>query len=216
MLKMIGGIEKPTSGTITYQNETFEKGIPASHLKNFGFVFQHDNLLAWRTVEKNLNLPLEIFGMKEKKNRIDEMLSIVGLLDYKETFPHELSGGMRQRVEIARALVHDPEVLLMDQPLGALDAITRKMLAYEIHNIWTKTQKTIVMVTNNVDEALLLSNRIFVLSSLPGKIAYEINNTIPQECRNEEMLENEEAVRLRKELNIIIRKVSGVKYQYEE
>lgn len=216
LLKIMGGIEKPTSGTLKLQDQVYSDGIPREALKNFGFVFQHDNLLAWRTVEKNLRLPLEVFGMKEKIDRIDEMLKIVGLLDYKDTFPHELSGGMRQRVEIARAMVHDPQILLMDQPLGALDAITRKMLSYEILNIWKKTQKTIVMVTNSVDEALLLANRIFVLSSLPGKIAYEIHNDIPLEDRNEEMADNERFQELRQQLNVIIRQVSGSRYQFTE
>lgn len=216
LLKVMGGIEKPSSGKIQFKEETFLQGIPSSRLRDFGFVFQQDNLLEWRTVEKNLKLPLEVFGVKNQENRINEMLQIVGLLDYKDTFPHELSGGMRQRVGIARALVHDPQILLLDQPLGALDAITRKMLAYEIYNIWKKTQKTVVMVTNSVDEALLLSQRIIVLSSLPGKIEYDIVNDIPAEARNEEITENERFIELRQKLNIIVRKLSGAKYQFSE
>ncbi len=216
LLKVMGGIEKPSTGKIHFKGETFEHGIPSGRLKDFGFVFQQDNLLEWRTVEKNLKLPLEVFGIRDKNDRIDEMLRIVGLLDYKDTFPHELSGGMRQRVGIARALVHDPQVLLLDQPLGALDAITRKMLAYELYNIWKKTQKTIVMVTNSVDEALLLSERIIILSSLPGEIAYDIENDIPAEARNEEIAENERYLELRQKLNIIVRKLSGAKYQFSE
>lgn len=216
LLKMMGGILQPSGGTIRLREEVFQKGIPKSRLKDFGFVFQQDNLLEWRTVEKNLKLPLEVFGLNNMSGRIDEMLQIVGLMDYKDTYPHELSGGMRQRVGIARALVHDPQVLLLDQPLGALDAITRKMLAYEIYNIWKKTQKTIIMVTNSVDEALLLSQKVIVLSSLPGGIALEMENDIPEEARNEDMMENERFLELRQKLNIVVRKVSGAKYQFSE
>jgi ABC-type nitrate/sulfonate/bicarbonate transport system, ATPase component len=210
LMKIMGGIETPTSGKISVKNETYENGIPRNALRQFGFVFQNDNLMAWRSAEKNLALPLEIFKLKgpEWKKRIGEMLQIVGLTDYKDCFPYELSGGMRQRVGIARALVHNPEVLLLDQPLGALDAITRKMLAYEILKIWEETQKTIVMVTNNMDEALLLSNRIFVLSPLPAKIAYEIQVDIPYEARNENIGENSRFNELRHELNLIVHKVN--------
>lgn len=210
LMKIMGGIERPTSGKIVLRGQTYDDGVPCNLLRQFGFVFQNDNLLAWRTVAKNLNLPLEVFKLKggEWQERINEMLEMVGLLDYKDCYPYELSGGMRQRVGIARALVHNPEILLLDQPLGALDAITRKMLAYEILNIWKKTQKTIVMVTNNVDEALLLSNRIFILSTLPAKMAYEMKVDIPYEQRNENIGENPRFNELRHELNLIVRKVS--------
>lgn len=136
LLKIMGGIEQPTVGEITLKGKTFQGGIPKNVLQDFGFVFQNHNLLEWRTVEKNLRLPLDIFKLRGDnwKQRIDEMLSLVGLLDYKRVYPHELSGGMKQRVGIARALVHDPEVLLMDQPFGALDAITRHKFTLKLGN----------------------------------------------------------------------------------
>jgi len=207
LLKLMGGIEKQTLGTLSIEGEIFLDGVPAERLSRFGFVFQQDNLLAWRTVEKNLMLPMEVFGMRSKdtKERIDEMLRLVGLLDYKRVYPHELSGGMRQRVALARAMMHDPDILLMDQPLGALDAITRKMLAYELLSISRTTEKVIVMVTNSVNEALLLSNRIFVLSPLPGTIAREIHNDIPPEARTEKLSENHRYNELRMELDSHIR-----------
>jgi NitT/TauT family transport system ATP-binding protein len=206
LLKVMGGIEKQTVGTITLNGETFEDGIPASKLNNFGFVFQQDNLLAWRTVNKNLWLPLEIFHRKtpEMLARADAMLEMVGLSDYKRVYPHELSGGMRQRVSLARAMVHDPKILLMDQPLGALDAITRRMLAYELLNISYKTQKSIVMVTNSVEEALFLATRIIVLSSLPGTIRSIIINDIPPERRNEEIAEHPRYKELWETLNFMV------------
>jgi NitT/TauT family transport system ATP-binding protein len=207
LLKMMGGIEKPTIGTITLKGHIYEDGIPPHELARFGFIFQQDNLLAWRTVQKNLTLPLEVFKKIDNRTqaRVDEMLELVGLLDYKRAFPHELSGGMRQRVSVARAMIHDPDILLMDQPLGALDAITRKMLAYELLGISRKTQKIMVMVTNSVDEALLLADRILVLTSLPGSIACEIRNDIPQEARGERLAEHPRFKELRVRLDGLLR-----------
>ena len=207
LLKMMGGIEKPTLGTIAVKGHIYEDGIPPKELTRFGFIFQQDNLLAWRTVQKNLTLPLEVFKKIDKgtQARVDEMLELVGLLDYKRVFPHELSGGMRQRVSLARAMMHNPDILLMDQPLGALDAITRKMLAYELLGISRITQKTMVMVTNSVDEALLLADRILVLTSLPGNIACEIRNDIPQEARGEQLAEHPRFKELRMRLDGLLR-----------
>jgi len=207
LLKMMGGVETPTIGTIKLRDKEYRQGIPADLLSDFGLMFQGENLLAWRTVEKNLMLPLEIFRMRDKqkaKARVDEMLELVGLLDFKQIYPHELSGGMRQRVSLARAMMYDPSILLLDQPLGALDAITRKMLSYELLRISHKTQKTIVMVTNSIDEALLLANRVFVLSSMPGKIVCEVQNDIPPEVRDEQITEYPRFQELRKELEAVV------------
>lgn len=207
-LKILGGILPASSGNIEFNGKDYGQEIPRDVLKKFGFVFQNDNLLPWRTTEDNLKFTLEIMNLKGDKwlTRIDEMLDIVGLKAYKKVYPHELSGGMKQRVGIARALVHDPDVLILDQPLGALDAITRKMLSYEILHIWKKTQKTVIMVTNNVDEALLLANRIFVLSpALPTTITHEINVDIPLETRGEDIYENRRFNELREQINDIVR-----------
>ena len=207
LLKMMGGIEKPTLGVITLKGNVYENGIPPQELVKFGFIFQQDNLLAWRTVQKNLTLPLEVFKKigKETQARVDEMLELVGLSDYKRAFPHELSGGMRQRVSLARAMMHNPDILLMDQPLGALDAITRRMLAFELLAISRKTRKIMIMVTNSVDEALLLADRILVLTSLPGSIACEIRNDIPQDARGEYLAEHTRFKELRVRLDGLLR-----------
>lgn len=207
LMKIMGGIEKPTSGRIYLNGVEYENGITPDALSKFGYVFQNNNLLDWRTTAKNVRLPLEIFKLKGEKwnRRVDEMLDIVGLLNYKGCYPYELSGGMRQRVGIARSLVHDPEVLLLDQPFGALDAITRKLLGYVLLNIWEKTQKTIIMVTNNIDEALLLSSRVFVLSATPAKIAYEFQNDIPISQRDENLQSNDRFNELRAKINHVIR-----------
>lgn len=208
LLKIAGGIIAPTLGKIELKGNVYEKGIPKEALKEFGFVFQQHNLLEWRTVYQNLHLNLEIFKLKGKEweDRITEMLKLVGLDDYPNIYPHELSGGMRQRTGIARALVHNPAILLMDQPFGALDAITRKTLSYEMLHLWKKTQKTIVMITNSVEEALLVSQRIIVLDR-QGKIIHEIDNTVPMEVRNEDIGYNEEFIRLRKRLDEIVHNV---------
>jgi len=209
-LKVLGGIEAPSRGRIVLNGETFKKGIPRGALKNFGFIFQDSNLLPWRTVEKNLSIVLEVLKLKspEWKSRINKMLEIVGLSEYKTMLPYELSGGMKQRVGIARALVHNPKILLMDQPLGALDAITRKEMAFELLNIWKKTQKTIIMVTNNVNEALLLANRIFIFSSLPANITDEIIVDIPLEEKGTEIANSKRYNELREQLNELIHKIN--------
>lgn len=206
-LKILGGIEPATAGSMVLNGRDIGVAIPPEELRRFGFVFQSNNLLPWRTAEGNLKLMLQIMKLKGEQwnKRIDEMLDIVGLLDYKSVYPHELSGGMKQRVGIARALVHDPDILILDQPLGALDAITRKMLSYEILNIWKKTQKTIIMVTNNVDEAILLASRIFVFSNKPAVITHEIKVDIPVEERNHQIGQNTRYNQLREEINEIVR-----------
>ena len=206
-LKMLGGIEAATSGSILLDGIDYGRELPRQVLRKFGFVFQNNNLLQWRTAEGNLRFMLETMKLKGPAwaGRVDQMLDIVGLLDYKGVYPHELSGGMKQRVGIARALVHDPEVLIMDQPLGALDAITRRMLTFEILNIWEKTQKTILMVTNNVDEALLLAHRVLVFSPLPAKIIREIPVDIPHGERGPQILADPRFLKKRALLNDIVR-----------
>ena len=205
LLKIMGGIEQPTLGTIRLGGEEFTHGIPKQQLRKFGFVFQQHNLLEWRTVHQNLHLNLEIFRLKgpQWESRVGEMLELVGLQEYPNIYPHELSGGMRQRTGIARALVHDPDILLMDQPFGALDAITRKTLSYEMLSLWKKTQKTIVMITNSVEEALLVSQRILVLDG-KGNVTHEIPNDIPVEERDETILYHDRFLQLRGQLDQIV------------
>ena len=133
------------------------------------------------------------------------MLDLVGLSDFKDCLPHELSGGMRQRAAIARALVTNPDMLMLDQPFGALDAITRRMLNVELLKIWKETQKTCVMITNNVNEALYLGQRIFVLSNSPARIVREIHVPFSYEERNDELALNTKYLKLRSELDQLVR-----------
>lgn len=207
-LKLLGGVENFSSGSISFKSNTYDKCIDKKALKDFGFLPQDGDLMPWLTVQKNIKLMLDIFSLKGIKwlDRIDEMLTMIGLLDYKDAYPHELSGGMKQRVGIARALVHDPEILLLDQPFGALDAITRKILSLDMLNIWKKAKKTIIMVTNNVEESLFLSNRVFVFSKIPSKILRVFDVDIPFEERtHDKIIDNENYQKLREELDSLIR-----------
>ena len=213
LLKVMGGILPATEGSISFDGRDYGDELPPELAKRIGFVFQNDNLLQWRTVYGNLKFMLDIMHLKgqEWEDRILEMLTIVGLQDYMKVYPHELSGGMKQRVGIARALVHDPELLILDQPLGALDAITRKILVYEILNIWRKSQKTIVMSTNDVDEALILANRIVILSPLPAHIMHEVIVDIPVEERDLDIENKPRFIELRRQINDVIRLTGGEK-----
>jgi len=207
ILKMIGGIEEPTGGAMKINGISCEKKFPLELRKKIGFMYQNENLLPWRTVEKNLRLPLEIFRDIDKNTpqRINDVLKMVGLADYKEVTPIELSGGMKQRVGIARAMVYDPDLVLMDQPFGKLDAITRKMLAFDFINIWQKTQKTFVMITNSVDEAILCSNRVIILSGCPAQVNKIVDINIPIEQRNAEIELLPEYQKIRKEIQSLVR-----------
>ena len=149
-------------------------------------------LLAWRTVIDNVLLPAEVLGLDRKasRTRAIELLETVGLEDFAQKYPRELSGGMQQRVSIARALLHEPKILLMDEPFGALDAMTRESMSLEILRIWEATQKTIVFVTHSITEAVLLANRVIVLSSRPGRIAEIVKIDLPP-SRNLNMINSE-------------------------
>ena len=206
-MKILGGILPASLGRIVLDGKDYGVQLPREILRRFGFVFQGDNLLQWRTAEGNLRFNLETMHLKGPKwdQRVDDMLEIVGLSQYRRIYPHELSGGMKQRVGIARALVHDPEILLLDQPFGALDAITRRMLTMEMLNIWKETQKTMVMVTNSVDEALMLGRRIYVFSPLPASIAHMIEVDIPYEERDSNTVSTPRFLELRAKLNEMVR-----------
>lgn len=176
-LRIIAGLEKATSGTVQYRGESVTK--PG---KEVGMVFQEYSLFPWLTVLDNIAAGLEFAGIPkaERREKAKEYLAIVGMPDFADAFPHELSGGMRQRVAIARALANDPDVLLMDEPFGALDAHTRILLQRELLRIWEVTQKTILFVTHSVDEAVYLADRIVIMSHHPGTISDVLTVDMPR------------------------------------
>jgi len=167
LLRMIAGLDTAESGSIVLDGEEMKGTNP-----KVGMVFQEYSLFPWRTVIDNIAFGLEMQGIaKEERYRIAERyLRLVNLMQFRDSYPSELSGGMRQRVAVARALALDPVLLLMDEPFGALDAQTRNMLQQELLEIWEETKKTIIFITHSVDEAVFLSDRIIVLTPRPGRI----------------------------------------------
>jgi NitT/TauT family transport system ATP-binding protein len=171
LLRMMDGLSAPDEGTITIGTQTITAPTPS-----VGFVFQADALWPWRTVLQNVTFGLEMLGRDRRENeRIGlELLELVGLTGFERRHPHELSGGMRQRVNLARALAIDPDVLLLDEPFAALDAQTREVMQLELLRIWQSRRKTVVFVTHQIDEAVFLSDRVVVMSARPGRIREEL------------------------------------------
>jgi NitT/TauT family transport system ATP-binding protein len=170
LLRVIGDLVEPTSGTVTINGKTAHQ---ARSDRDYGIVFQDAVLFEWRTVSKNISLPLEMLGWDRarRKARVDEMLELVELTGFGDHHPWQLSGGMQQRVSIARALAFEPALLLMDEPFGALDEMTRERLNLELLSIWAQLSSTVVFVTHSISEAVFLSTRVVVMSPRPGRIA---------------------------------------------
>ncbi|WP_135611249.1 ABC transporter ATP-binding protein [Methanococcoides sp. AM1] len=177
LLRSIAGLEMPDSGEITLDGERIT--VPDSKR---GMVFQEYSLFPWNTVIQNITFGPQMQGMSkgESLERAEKYLKLVGLEQFRNSYPYELSGGMRQRVAIARALANEPKVLLMDEPFGALDAQTRNTLQNELLDVWAKNQITIVFVTHSVDEAVFLADKIVVMTARPGKIKKVINVELPR------------------------------------
>jgi NitT/TauT family transport system ATP-binding protein len=171
LLRIVHGLERASAGIVTCEGHV----IAAPDLRR-AFVFQHFNLFPWRTVEENIGFGLEVRGdtRRDQQDRINDMLRLVGLDGFGRHYPHEISGGMQQRVGIARALILDPAILLMDEPFGALDAITREKLQRDIADILARQPKTTLFVTHNMDEAIYFSDRILVFGTNPGRIVEEV------------------------------------------
>lgn len=179
LLRIIADLLQPTSGSVTIRGQT-PREIRLQ--KKYGIVFQNPVLYDWRTVRRNICMPMEIMKVpkKERTKRIDKMLEIVELSDFGYHYPYELSGGMQQRVGIARALALKPEILLMDEPFSALDEFTREKLNEDLLKIWRKTNKTVIFVTHNIAEAVFLSDRVVVLSPHPGRLTAIVDINLPR------------------------------------
>jgi NitT/TauT family transport system ATP-binding protein len=178
LLRLIGDLMQPTAGTIRVQGKSPGE---ARRNRDYGLVPQAPVLYDWRTVIKNVELPLEIMKVsaQERRARATALLDLVGLADFKQHYPWQLSGGMQQRVSIARALSFKPSILLMDEPFGALDEMTRERLNGELLTIWRETGTTIVFVTHSIPEAVFLSTRVIVMSPRPGRIAHVVPVDLP-------------------------------------
>jgi NitT/TauT family transport system ATP-binding protein len=178
LLRIIGDLIQPSEGTVVVNGKAPRDARLA---RDYGIVFQSPVLYDWRTVRRNVELPLEVMGTPrpDRAQRAGQMLRLVGLSDFHDHYPWQLSGGMQQRVSIARALSFNPPILLMDEPFGALDELTRERLNQELLTIWDQTHNTVVFVTHSIPEAVFLSSRVVVLSPRPGRIEQIVDIDLP-------------------------------------
>jgi NitT/TauT family transport system ATP-binding protein len=179
LLRIIGDLIQPTRGEVTVKGKTAHE---ARIGRDYGIVFQDAVLFDWRTVAKNISLPLELMGWDRRRRaeRVRELLELVELVGFGDHHPWQLSGGMQQRVSIARALSFNPDLLLMDEPFGALDEMTRERLNLELLRIWEGSASTVVFVTHSIAEAIFLSTRVVVMSARPGRIVGIVDVDLPQ------------------------------------
>ncbi|QIK71201.1 ABC transporter ATP-binding protein [Propioniciclava coleopterorum] len=191
LLKILAGLIPRSSGTAVIAGQELRGPLP-----QVGMVFQSATLLPWRTIFGNVMVPIEIQGRERRhyEQRARDLLQLVGLDGFEDKYPHELSGGMQQRAGICRALVHEPSVILMDEPFGALDAMTREYMNMELLRIWAESGSTIVLVTHSIPEAVLLSDRVVVMTPRPGKIAEIIDIDLPRPRSLSMMATNEAGV----------------------
>jgi NitT/TauT family transport system ATP-binding protein len=177
LLRLLSGLVRPTQGSVVLEGEPL-----TTPRQSIGFVFQQANLMPWRSVLDNIGLPLELQGCpaEEIRARAEEMIALVGLAGSEAVLPRDLSGGMAQRVAIARALIHHPDLLLLDEPFGSLDALTRERMAQELLRIWGARRVTVVMVTHSISEAVLLADRVLVLTGRPGRLSLDTPVGLPR------------------------------------
>lgn len=170
ILRIVAGLTPPTQGEISFQDKPIRGTNP-----NRGIVFQKPTLFPWMTVEKNVSFSLRMqHTYKENKEKVKEMLDMVGLYEFRNDYPHQLSGGMAQRVALVRTLINEPQIMLLDEPLGALDAFTRMTVQDEILSIWQKRKNTVLMVTHDVDEAIYMGTSVLVMEPRPGRVQKQI------------------------------------------
>jgi len=188
ILHLVAGLDEPSTGAVLVD------GLPPAQLQakqQLGIAFQEHALLPWRTVEGNLELPFQIAGREPDRKQIADLIELVGLKGFETARPSQLSGGMRQRVSIARALCLSPKLLLLDEPFGALDAVTRRFMNLELQRIWQEKQITTILVTHTVEEAIFLADRVLVMSGRPGRVIRELQVPFARP-RNVETMRREE------------------------
>lgn len=207
LMMLISGLEKSSSGIITIDGKELNKPY-----HDLGIVFQKDLLLDWRRVLDNVLLQVEMRGLEKEKysSTAVELLKKVGLDNFTQVYPHQLSGGMRQRVSICRALVHNPELLLMDEPFSALDAISRDKMCLDVQRMWESDHKTAVFITHSISEAIFLSDKVFIMSPRPGKIVEELNIELPRP-RNLSIRETPEFAKYTKRIREIFTQTGVIK-----
>lgn len=201
LLKVVAGLTGATTGSVKLRDE-----VVAGPRRDIGYVFQRAALLEWRSVRGNILLQAEMRGMDKATaaQRADTLIEMTGLKGFEKSLPHELSGGMQQRVSLCRSLLHEPDVLLMDEPFGALDALTRERMNIELHRIWRETGTTVIMVTHSVPEAVYLASRVVVMSARPGQILEDIKVNLGNHRRYTESMENPEFVRVANQVRALL------------
>ena len=188
LLKILAGLIRPSAGEVSLRGKPMD-----GPQRDMGIVFQSPVLLPWRTVLQNVLLPIEVLGWDSARyaGRATELLEMVGLADFREKYPGELSGGMQQRAAIVRALVYDPSLLLMDEPFSALDAMTREQMNLDLERIWERSRKTILFITHNIQEAAFLGDRVVVMSPRPGRIVDVVPVPLSRPRRLEQLVSDE-------------------------
>ncbi len=196
LLRLLAGLDTHSEGQLLLGGEPV-----VGPSRKVGVVFQAANLLPWMSVRENVRLPLRVGGVHAPADdRIDRLLAVTGLKDFGDKYPYELSGGMQQRAGICRALARDPEILLMDEPFGALDALTRERLNLELQRIWQENHKTITLITHSISEAIFLADRVIVMSARPGRILADLDIAIPRPRTFDEIVLHPEYPKLAREI----------------
>ena len=200
MLRLLAGLDACEEGQLIMDGEPILGPSP-----RVGVVFQAANLLPWLSVSENVRLPLRVGGRHAAdQGRVEALLAMTGLSDFGERYPYELSGGMQQRAGICRALARDPEVLLMDEPFGALDALTRERMNLELQRIWQANRKTILLITHSISEAIFLADRVVVMSARPGRILKELPVNIPRPRNFDEIISHPDYKPLAREIRTLL------------